>query len=102
MDTTNKTVKFERQKQIILWLNDSVRSGCGPYEDIWNCPIATAVKQQLTHIDGVMVSPGTVNIKDLNGTSVFYLILGDSGLSRNVNHSIDYNITVPIVLEKIE
>ncbi len=93
LDTINVKRKFRKQKRILLWINDSVRETAGVYTDNDNCPIATAAKQVFPNMR-MCVGPMDIHIGDY-----YYAILGDSGLSRPVEHAIGHHLVVPVILK---
>ena len=86
--------RFRGQKQIIIVVDQAARDNCGPFVDIRNCPIATAIKQQY-NIKDALVSPDDVKINDF-----YYDILGDNGSAHFVDEAMQFNKNLALVLNR--
>lgn len=92
-------MRFRANKSYTLWLNDEVYDKAKEYGDIRNCPIATAVKQQLGYED-VSVS-STVTFWKEGKSSTRYQILGAVRKSGFIIEAVKNRWSIPFIIERI-
>lgn len=95
--------KFTGQNQLTLWLGPQVYAEAGEFTDNENCPIATAIKQQLSgvDVDRLTVFPTHVNINhiayNIPSASMYEYGAGCSAFVKKVRQ---HDLTVPVILQK--
>lgn len=97
--------RFRANKQYIVWLNPEVYEKAGGYGNNKNCPIATAIKEQLGVTRLYLGENARILYGKNNSKSVEYDIVGGfygPSHCEFVTHAVEYGLTVPVVLERID
>lgn len=95
--------RFRANKKYTIWLTPKVYAASGEYMCNHDCPIATAVRQQLGVKEVGVATHVTIN-RSKREKMVRYEIVGGlqgpAGASF-INHCKKNSLTVPVVLERV-
>lgn len=95
MNPSVKKRKFTGQSKLTLWLTPKVFKKAGGYSEHFNCPIAEAVRQQLSNVNFISVGGWYVTIEE-----TIYDIMGDCNSHWYVETGRKWNATIPVIIKK--